>query len=185
MFGFFKRWFGIEKNPVENDVDAKDSREFLAYNEEWATPTEWFLDTDGKKVRKKCKRTCCGGGCHNQVEEVPNQAFDPINPLATLLLIDTVNQNSVEEVQETVGKVDVVASEPVDITLPPEPTPVPESEPTCTFQAPSYDPPSYSPPPPPSYDCTPTYSPPPPPPFSDYGGSSDSGSSGSSDSSGW
>jgi hypothetical protein len=54
---FLSSFFG-----KKSQVDSRDS---LGKGEEWATPEEWFTDTDGKKVRRK-KRKCCGGHCKVQ-----------------------------------------------------------------------------------------------------------------------
>jgi len=47
-----------------------DPREVLARGEEWETPEEWFVDTDGKRVRRKKKRKCCGCTCEPETQMV-------------------------------------------------------------------------------------------------------------------
>jgi hypothetical protein len=182
MFSFLKRWFGMEEKPVESidlnrklypdafaNVNPKDPRFFLADDEEWVTPTEWFTDKDGKQCRKKRKKnTCCGCNCGSDDEggEFPDVS-DAVNAVVELGQVF----GSPEELDDDAQTDNDVPDTQVDTT------------PTV---AETYSPP---PPPPPAYEAPPSYSPPPPPPpsydytpSSDYGSSYDSGSSSSYDS---
>ncbi len=79
-----------------------DSREILAKGEEWAVPEEWFVDGDGKKVRRKKKRGCCGCNC----EIAPQPENQQI--VASFILEDAIEDMMIKsEVKE--------GEEPVDI----------------------------------------------------------------------
>jgi uncharacterized membrane protein YgcG len=160
MFGWL---FGKKKECCGNTtVCASDPRATLKGDEEWATPEQWFTDTDGKRVRRKKKvGECCGGICHEETDVVV--VDEGIDPLPVILAVDYLTR----------------PSEPT-----PEPLPTPVYEPPAYTPpaAPAYDPPAYSPPPTPSYD-PPSYSPP-ASSCSSSSGSSCSSSSGSSCSSG-
>lgn len=193
MFSFLKRWLGMEEKPVESVdwnhkfysdafVEAKDPRFFLADDEEWVTPTEWFTDKDGKQCRKKRKKnTCCGCDCGSDEGAELLYVSDAVISVVELGQVfgspEELDDN-VEPDNEDVPDTQVDTTPTVAETYSPPPPPAPAYE-----APPSYDPPSYSPPPPPppSYDYTPSYSPPPPPPSSDYGSSYDNGSSSSYD----
>lgn len=161
--GFWSWLFGESEKPEPKVVHPKvivvDPREYLASDEEWVTPEEWFVDTDGKKVRKKKK---VSHGYYDEEETVATSDVADNMVGAGVLVVEFVIDPPVEtpaEKREDPGFNDPDLPSSCCTTTPSDPAPVATPEPV----APAVETPS-------SYSS----------PSSDYSSSYDSGSSYSS-----
>lgn len=98
--GFWSWIFG-ENKKTKSDTDKKsfivDTRDYLLLDEEWATPEEWFVDTDGKKIKKK----------KNSLRE-PSFYNDDLMSSSEILIVDYVLKSSSNEFNSTSSSNNVV-----------------------------------------------------------------------------